>query len=265
MAKIMATDGVFWESDPGAAGTRGHVVPFVLWIAVLFLLWALEGFRVCPRWLYPWSYAAKSVGCAALFLLFRPWRLYGRVRGRHLAPAVLTGLAVAALWVTPELPAVGHILPGFQQAYYRWFVLMPGALPDYYDPALFPAVPFGHVALSYSPEEAGWGLTLMKLIGSAGVIAVIEEFFFRGFLYRWLRRVRFWEVPMGVFDAQTFWAVVAVFGFEHDRWLAGCLAGAAYGWLAARTGDIWAAALAHGLTNLLLGIYVILSRQYGFW
>lgn len=250
---------------PGAAGVLGHTAPFLLWIAAILLLWLLDRFWVCPRRLYPWCYAVKSVVCAALFLALRPWRLYGRLEARHLAPAVLTGLAVAALWIAPELPATGRLLPGLQRAYYRWFVLMPGSLPEYYDPALFPAVPFGHVSLAYSPEEAGWGLTVMKLIGSAGVIAVIEEFFFRGFLYRWLRRARFWEVPPGVFDAQAFWTVVAVFGFEHDRWLAGCLAGAAYGWLAVRTGGVWAAALAHGLTNLLLGIYVIVSRQYGFW
>ena len=43
------------------------------------------------------------------------------------------------------------------------------------------------------------------------------------------------------------------------------LAGMAYGWLTVRTGSVWAAALSHGVTNLLLGVYVIASRQYGFW
>jgi membrane protease YdiL (CAAX protease family) len=42
-------------------------------------------------------------------------------------------------------------------------------------------------------------------------------------------------------------------------------AGAVYGLLAVRTGDIWAAALAHGLTNLALGAYVLLCGRYGFW
>jgi uncharacterized protein len=104
-----------------------------------------------------------------------------------------------------------------------------------------------------------------KLAGSAAVIAVIEEFFFRGFFYRWLRAGRFWTVPLARFDAQAFWTVAGVFALEHDRWFAGLAAGVAYGFLAVRTGDVWAAAVAHGVTNLLLGLYVLASGQYGFW
>jgi len=72
-------------------------------------------------------------------------------------------------------------------------------------------------------------------------------------------------VPLRAFDMQAFWTVAAVFALEHDRWAAGLLAGVVYGWLAVRTGDVWTAALAHGVTNLALGVYVIVSRQYGFW
>ncbi|MBR4171377.1 MAG: CPBP family intramembrane metalloprotease, partial [Kiritimatiellae bacterium] len=56
-----------------------------------------------------------------------------------------------------------------------------------------------------------------------------------------------------------------VFAFEHDRWFAGALAGVVYGLLAIRTGDIWCCALAHGVTNTLLGLYVIHHNAYGFW
>ena len=43
------------------------------------------------------------------------------------------------------------------------------------------------------------------------------------------------------------------------------MAGAVYGWIVLRTGRIGPAIVAHATTNLALGIYVILSRQYGFW
>lgn len=246
----------------------GHVAPFALWLGVMFVAQGLEWAGACPRWLLPWSYAVKSAACAALFLALKPWKFYPHVAGaplREAALAVAAGTLVAAVWVAPELPAVGRAWPGFQEFYYRWLVMMPGSLPDYYEPSLFPALPPGHASLAYSPEEAGWGLTLAKLAGSSLVIAVVEEFFFRGFLYRWLRRGRFWEVPLTAFDAQAFWTVVGVFGLEHDRWFAGLAAGAVYGWLAVRTGDIRAACLAHGLTNFLLGVYVVASGQYGFW
>lgn len=243
----------------------GHVAPFAVWVGVILLLQALSAAEACPRWLYPWSYAAKSAVCAGLFLWLRPWRSYPVLSVSHVPLALAAGAGVAALWILPETPWLGRLAPGFQLFYNRWLILPPGTLPDYFSPAVFPALPSGHPSLAYSPEEAGWALALAKLAGSAAVIAGVEEFFFRGFFYRWLRKSAFWSVPLTAFDAQAFWTVVAVFGLEHDRWLAGALAGCVYGWLAVRTGDIWAAALAHAATNLLLGVYVIVSRQYGFW
>jgi len=243
----------------------GHVAPFAVWVGVILLLQGLEALSLCPRWLYPWFYALKSLACAGLFLVLKPWRAYAALRLANVPLALFLGVTVALAWIVPETPWLGRLAPGFQDFYHRWLIMVPGALPDYFDKAFFPALPPGHRSLAYAPEQAGWGLTLAKLAGSAGVIAVIEEFFFRGFFYRWLRKSAFWSVPLNAFDAQAFWTVVAVFGLEHDRWFAGALAGVAYGWLAVRTGDLWAAALAHGVTNLLLGVYVILSRQYGFW
>jgi membrane protease YdiL (CAAX protease family) len=243
----------------------GHVAPFAVWLGVIFLMQALETAGLCPRGLYPWSYAVKSAICAGLFLWLKPWRAYPSLRVTNLPMALGVGAAVAVAWIVPEMPWVGQVAPRFQDFYHRWFILMPGSLPDYFNPDFYPALPPGHLSLAFSPEEAGWPLTLAKLAGSAGVIAVVEEFFFRGFLYRWLRKSAFWTIPLTVFDASAFWGVVAVFGLEHDRWLAGLLAGVAYGWLAVRTGDVWAAALAHGATNAILGVYVIVSRQYGFW
>lgn len=242
----------------------GHVAPFLVWVGVIFLLQALEASCECPRIFLPWSYALKSALCAGLFLWLKPWRIYPALEWRIVPLACMAGVGVAVFWILPEMPWVGRVAPGFQMFYHRWLILMPGTLPDYYNPDFWPGLPPGHPSMAFSPAEAGWGLTILKLIGSAGVIAVIEEFFFRGFLYRWLRQGAFWTLPLRAFDGQAFWTVVAIFGLEHDRWLAGMCAGLVYGLLAVRHG-IWSAALAHGVTNLLLGLYVIGSGQYGFW
>lgn len=243
----------------------GHVAPFALWIGVIFLLQALESLGLTSRLLQPWSYALKTVACAALFLWLKPWTVYPAFKPRHLPLALLAGAGVTIVWVLPETPWFGRLFPDAQLFYHRWCIMMPGGLPSYYNAAFFPALPPGHASLAFSPAEAGWSLTIIKLIGSVGVIAVIEEFFFRGFFYRWLQRGPFWTVPLTFLDKQAFWTVVVVFGLEHDRWLAGMVAGLVYGWLTVRTGDIWCAALAHAFTNLLLGLYVIGSGQYGFW
>ncbi len=244
--------------------TIGHVVPFALWVGVILLLQALELCMSVPRIWLPYSYALKTVVCGGLFLWYQPWLEYPRLSLRHLPLAVAAGVLVALLWILPETPQIGRTLPQAQAFYHRWLIMVPGVLPDYYNSAFYPSLPPQHLALAYSPQEAGWLLTLMKLFGSAGVIAVIEEFFFRGFFYRWLRKAAFWEVSPSLFDLQAFMTVAVIFALEHDRWFAGLLAGLVYGALALR-GGVWSAALAHVVTNLLLGLYVIASGQYGFW
>ncbi len=182
-----------------------------------------------------------------------------------LAIGVSAGLAVAVLWILPETPWLFARAPGFVDFYNRWLIMPPADWPSYFRPDIFPALPSNHLSLSYAPEVCGWALTIAKLIGSAFVISAAEEWFFRGFLYRWLRKGEFLSVNPTRYDAQAFWLVVLVFGLEHDRWLAGMMAGAVYGWLVLRTGRIGPAIVAHATTNLALGVYVILSRQYGFW
>jgi CAAX prenyl protease-like protein len=159
---------------------------------------------------------------------------------------------VFALWVLPESPwALTH--SAFSSFYNTWLVLPPGRLPEF----------TGGVV--YAPDACGWPLALVRLLGSAVVIAVAEEFFWRGFLYRWLIDRDFTSVDPGLFRLGAFLAVSLVFGLEHHRWFAGLLAGCAYGALYIRTRNLWAAVTAHVTTNLLLGLYVLASGAYRFW
>ncbi len=278
-----------------SAATASHVSPYLLWlfpIAVFQFSYVL-GFAVPREWAAP-VYAVKSVLCALLIVWLKPWRYYApvgasvqsskfKVQGssastknselgtKNYEPrtrnwiALVAGLAVAVLWLLPETPAVFKWAPGFADFYNRWLIMPPGEFPSYFNPDIFPALPERHQSLAYAPEVCGWTLTIAKLLGSAFVISAAEEWFFRGFLYRWLRKGDFLSVDLARYDAQAFWLVVLVFGLEHDRWLAGMMAGAVYGWLVLRTGRIGPAIVAHATTNLALGVYVILSRQYGFW
>lgn len=251
------------ENHRGVAA--GHVLPFLIWIGVILLLQGGERVWSLSALVYPWSYAVKSVVCGGLFIWLRPWRIYPALKLANLPVALGAGVLVAVVWILPETPWFGRVLPGVQEFYHRWLIMMPGGLPDYFVPELYPELPPGHASLRYAPALAGWGLTLSKVVGSAVVIAVVEEFFFRGFLYRWLRRGDFWELGLMRYDAQAFWVVAAAFALEHDRWLAGLIAAVVYGVLVLRRGDIWAAAVAHGVTNLILALYVIVTGQYGFW
>jgi hypothetical protein len=220
-----------------------HAVPFAVWIAVLFLL---DGPALSPAW----AYALRTgLGLAAL-LWFRPWRWYEPFRLRHVPLAVGVGVLVTAIWVAGESRWVPDPL---REAYVKWAVLPLGKGRE----------PLA--ALPYAPEVCGWPLTLVRLAGSAFVISFIEEFFFRGFLYRWMQGANFTQRDLGIFDPRVFLVVALVFGLEHPEWAAGIAAGLAYGWLAVHTRDIWAAGLAHAVTNLLLGLYVLATGSWQFW
>ena len=101
----------------------------------------------------------------------------------------------------------------------------------------------------YSPAVCGWALTLAKLAASAFVIPVAEELFFR----KWL--VGF----------AGFWWMVALFAVEHgERWHVGVVTGVVYGVLAKRFG-LASAIVAHVVTNLALGLFVVCLDRWQFW
>jgi CAAX prenyl protease-like protein len=219
-----------------------HVLPFLAWIVIMSL--AFTG----PAKLY----AIQAVAALALFVWLRPWTYYPPVVVSRLPVAVLVGVIVCVVWVLPETPWFSRF-PWWQDLYLRWGVRPLGEITG---------VPLHS---PYAPESCGWGLSLVKLAGSAFVIATLEEFFWRGFIYRWLAEREFTKVDPRARHLMAFAIMVVLFGLEHDRWLAGMIAGAAYGALYAFTRDLWAAIVAHVTTNLLLGVYVLAYGQYRFW
>ncbi|MGN0847124.1 MAG: CAAX prenyl protease-related protein [Kiritimatiellia bacterium] len=153
------------------------------------------------------------------------------------------GLLVLALWTLPE----------FSDFYRTWFVWPLGSLPA-----------ASSEPSPYDPAVCGWPLTLAKLIGSAFIIAPVEEIFFRSFLYRWLQNSDFLSVPLSHFDLSALLWTILLFTLEHDRPLAAALCGLVYGLLAIRFG-LFSAIVAHVTTNLLLAVYVIVCGQWAFW
>lgn len=227
------------------AALWAHILPFGAWIVLMHFL-------DVPALPAAWAYAIRSALCLGLLLYLRPWRWYSRPVWRHFPLAMLVGVGVFVAWVGLEHPAAARLGP-IQELYLKWGVRPLGALR----PALG--------ALPYSPDVCGWPLAIVRILGSGLVIAVIEEFFWRGFLYRWISGSDFVAMDPGKWSALSFWGVALIFGVEHMEWLAGIVAGVAYGWLYLRTRDIWSAVFAHVLTNLLLGAYVIATGAYQFW
>jgi len=219
-----------------------HVAPFVVWVAVMCLPMSNQAFRY-----------GLQVGAGGAVLLFaQPWRYYPPPALRHLPLGLLVGAGVFFLWVFPESPWMKGAAGWFYDLYARTAVRQ-GPFPS------------SGGASPYAPECCGWFLSLIRLGGSALVIAVAEEYFWRGFLMRWLQGQPF----TGIDPRRIGWGVLMVssclFGLEHSRWLAGVMAGTAYAFLYRRTGDLGVAVLAHGVTNGLLGLYVLITGSYQLW
>ena len=240
-------DAALQPTGTGRMAYLSHVAPFGAWMAVMIFL---DVPAIPPAW----RYAVQTVLCTVLLLALRPWRWYAPARVRHLPFAFAVGVAVLALWVVPELPWTKAHCPGFHAFYMRFLAVQPW-LPAPALPKLWP----------YAPENCGWTLSLIKLFGTSVTIAACEELFWRGFLYRWMLGGKFWQVDVGAVHPFVFLAVNVVFGLEHSQWLAGILAGLAFGWVLLRTRDIGAAVFAHGVTNFLLGLYVLATGDYHFW
>lgn len=226
--------------------TQAHVIPFIAWLALMFLGSYIYGAN-------PWGYVAQvAIGFVLLFI-YRPWRWYKKSSLKNVPLAVFVGFIVAIIWIAPEIRDGNAGLALWQELYLRFGVLPLGNLPDIVEQSI------------YAPSESGWFFTIIRLIGSAFAIAIIEEFFWRGFLYRWLIDRDFTRVKIRGYEWEAFLFTCLLFGAEHNRWAVGVIAGALYLVLLIKTSDIGAACIAHVTTNLLLGMYVIETQSYQFW
>lgn len=244
---VAALTALAWQKPWRDRAVWAHVMPFALWIALMTGLGDPAG----------WKYAIRSLVCAAALIAARPWRWYEPLRWKNLGWAMAVGFGVFAIWVGFESPWFKQGCPALAQFYERWLV---GPIPDGFGKLREPLA-----GSPYDPATTGWGLFAIHLLGTSVVIAIIEEFFWRGFLYRWLSGKNFLRVPIRHWDRAIFWGVAVLFGIEHAEWLAGILCGLAFAWILLRTGDIWAVIIAHGVTNFILSWYVLVFRQWHFW
>jgi exosortase E/protease (VPEID-CTERM system) len=110
-------------------------------------------------------------------------------------------------------------------------------------------------------DQSGWlaaGWVAARVVGFVIVTPLAEELAFRGYLMRWLISADFEAVRPGTFTWMSFLVSSVLFGLMHGEWVAGILAGAAYGLVVIRTGRVRDAVVAHAVTNGLLLVAAML-------
>jgi CAAX prenyl protease-like protein len=178
-------------------------------------------------------YPVQTVLVAASLIYF--WRVYKQeIRFSFNWLAAVSGIAVFVIWVLPE--------------------------------GLYPQI--GQSAFNPYEEAGGAGVYVViafRLIGATLVVPLMEEVFWRSFALRFVVSSDFKTIPLGQFSWFSFVLVSVIFGFEHHRWLVGIVAGFAYAGVLYHRKNLFDPILSHAITNFLLGIYVLYTRQWSFW
>lgn len=114
-----------------------------------------------------------------------------------------------------------------------------------------------------STPAAAWVFLVVRFVGLALIVPVIEEFFLRGFLMRYLVHEKWWQVPFGTVNRMAVIAGTAVPMLMHPgELLASLVWFSMVTWLMIRTRSIWDCVVAHAVTNFLLGVYVVYFDQW---
>jgi CAAX prenyl protease-like protein len=128
-----------------------------------------------------------------------------------------------------------------------------------------PAVSWNPNAQFGSGSGLAWLMIAARILCSSLIVPPVEELFYRSLVYRWISNPDIESVSLKRFMWTPFLLTALLFGLAHREWLAGILCAAVYQSLVFRRGDLGEAMTAHGVTNLLLGIWVVWKGAWQFW
>jgi hypothetical protein len=214
---------------------------YILPMAVFLLLTFIGG-----QWpaIYPVAYVIKTIAVAIMLIALR--RSFTSIKWDYWWLGVIVGVVGIFQWV-------------FMQ---RWLQEHVGLFRP--DPANPPFDPFAVIA---SPQMA-WAFVMFRWIaGAVIVVPVMEELFWRDFLWRQvLAPSNFKLAAIGERSLPALLIVSVAFCTVHGNWWPTAIVwGLMIGVLLMTTRSLGACIVAHAVTNLLLGSYVLLTKDWGFW
>jgi uncharacterized protein len=239
------------RTSPGAAWAG----PLLLFSGFMLLREAVktegaaEWYRSHPeQWIYPLQTLAV-LGAIAFWwknYTFRP------LNGAGILLSVTAGIVGIVVWILPSWLYDRGMVPEISRL---GFTSRSG---EGFDPTLWQDQPAVY-----------WGVVIMRFLRMVVAVAFAEELFWRGFLWRLVSDPYrdFSVVPFAQRNWKSLAAVVALFTLAHlgpDQAVALLYALIISG-LYLRTRSVGACVLAHAVSNLALGIYVMVTRQWGFW
>lgn len=236
-----------------------HVLPLAVFMGLNLVpaMIAVDN-RALPWWRFApehWIYPVQTVLVGVLLWFYRKQYVFKPHQGFGLA--VLLGVTGIVFWCLPawgyqKLTADGTVLP----SWLKWLGLT--AREDGFDPSF------------YVEHSMLYAVSLgMRFLRMVIVVPFAEEIFWRGFLMRYVIADGddFRRVPFGTHHWRAFGVVTVCVMLAHNPadWLAALIWGSLVYFLAVRTKSLSACILMHAVANLLLGVYVMITRQWGYW
>lgn len=218
-----------------------------------------------PYRYYPWVYTAKIVLTLVVMLLV--WPGYRTFPWKVNRQSIVVGIVGIVLWIVlchlrlePKLIGpIDRFLGGFS----------PWSNEETPSIGLMAILGTGERS-AYNPLEhlaatPVWAYLFLaiRFVGLALIVPVIEEFFLRGFLMRYVMHPNWWQVPFGQVNRTAVILGTAIPMLMHPGELLAALVWfSMITWLMVRTRNIWDCVVAHAVTNLLLGTYVVTTDNW---
>jgi CAAX prenyl protease-like protein len=244
---------------------KGPVAAHVLPLVVFMVLGLLPGWieienpelpwyrRVPEHWVYPLQ-TLLAAGVIAFY-----WRHYrwGSWSWRWAGAAAVLGLGGIAIWVLPAWVYETRLAGGEgEPGWWEWLGLTERR--EGYDPGELSPWPLW--------EKAGLA---MRFVRMGVVVPIVEELFWRGFLMRWVMAEGrpFQKMAFGRHGWKAFWITTLGVTLIHSTpdMLAAFAWGSLVYVLAIGSKRLGMCVLMHAVANVALGLYVLETRQWGFW
>src|SRR3954471_6030069 len=211
-----------------------YILPMLVFLGFVFLGGKFPS-------LYPQMYVARAVIVAVLLWVF--WKQYTKIRWNGWWLGVIVGVVGIFQWVGMQLWLQNHT--------------------DFFKPAPDPFDP----TKAFASPGMMWAFIAVRMAGAVLVVPVMEELFWRDYLWRTILAPNDFKLArVGEWAWAPFLIVSGVFSVVHGNWWLTAIGWALMvGALLVYTKSLGACIIAHGTTNLLLALYVLKTHDWSFW